>query len=587
MATIQVRLPDGSLQTMSHPDDWSDEQVRSAIKKNFPQPLPKEGESFFQKALRYGVKDPLLGIVKVGQNIQNAPYNIASSISQKAASYMPRPDVEDYSAFFGLPEEKKTLADRAIQFAPNLGTALILPEAKLGSVSRGISSIPKVGKYLQAALGNALSQGAYAATQSPEDQGGAAKETAEIAAPFSALSKAALSGSPVLKTVSRGALGLGGGLLGYHGAKSIGASDTTADLVGALLGLGGIKGLNPRQAALKGVEGTDYQSALDAAKRLGLSYITPAEASGNPFTGAEQGTMGKTEKGAQLLYQKGLERAESEKGTIGNLLRTIFNPETQSQKVNSLYATSRPVQVSEESLKPFRENEIFKHAESKLLNDPAYNQALKGVSPNSVGYLDLVKRTMDDMIKQSEGKQPFKVSLVKGTQSDLLKVMDEAAPEYAEARSLAERDKARKKIEGAFNVKPMTGTNLGKFLNNEKQYTRLQNNLRNVPDAQQQLEDMKLVFNRLINIPTAKSAEALSRSSMSKDRASSATAIRMLKEMLSGGRYDKASIDLITNPSWADELQKLKQISNTDRFIGRAYDVLGKAGAQSVGQQNQ
>ena len=39
-------------------------------------------------------------------------------------------------------------------------------------------------------------------------------------------------------------------------------------------------------------------------------------------------------------------------------------------------------------------------------------------------------------------------------------------------------------------------------------------------NAGQQLEDMKLIFGRLINIPTAKTAEALSRASMSKERSS-------------------------------------------------------------------
>jgi hypothetical protein len=130
----------------------------------------------------------------------------------------------------------------------------------------------------------------------------------------------------------------------------------------------------------------------------------------------------------------------------------------------------------------------------------------------------------------------------------------------------------------------MTGSNFGKYLNNDATFNKLQNNVRNVPGAQDQLNDMKMVFNRLINIPTAKSAEALSRSSMSKDRASSATAIRMLQELLSGGRYDKARVSLITNPDWASELGKLKNISNTDKFIGKTYNLMGKAGAQSIAQ---
>lgn len=570
-------------------NDMSDQQLADSFHDKYYSDIPKDQfykkigfsaqpeESFGQKALRYAVKDPLLGMVKAGQSLHNIFY---------------KPDVTDYSAAFGLPEDKKDLADKLIQFAPDLAGSLVLPEAKLGSVGRAIERIPEAGKYLKTALANAISQGGYAAAMSPQDKGTAATEAAGISAPFSALSKAALSGSPALKVASRLGLGAGGGLLGYHGAKALGAGDMTSDLVGALMGLGGIKGLNPKESVLKGVEGTNYQPMLDASRRLGLPYITPAEASGNPFTGAEQGSVGKTEKGAQMLYEKGQNRAEAEKKSISGLLDNIYSPSRDEQKKSELYDQVKNKIVPDEKLLKFRGNpsdsdsgnEIFKSAESKLLNDPAYRQALKGVPKDSIEYLDMVKRTMGDMINSKKGEEQYKKSLISGTQKDLVNTLDNVAPEYKDARAIAERNITRRNIEKAFNNKEMTGSNFGKYLNNDATFSKLKNNVRNVPGAQDQLNDMKMVFNRLINIPTAKSAEALSRSSMSKDRASSATAIRMLQELLSGGRYDKARVNLITNPDWASELGKLKNVSNTDKFIGKAYNLMGKAGAQSIAQ---
>ena len=103
-------------------------------------------------------------------------------------------------------------------------------------------------------------------------------------------------------------------------------------------------------------------------------------------------------------------------------------------------------------------------------------------------------------------------------------------------------------------------------------------------NAGQQLEDMKLIFGRLINIPTAKTAEALSRTSMSKARSTSDEVIRRLKEVLSGGKYDKAAVELITNPNWADELQKLKKVTKPDKLIGAFHNLMSKAGAQAIAQ---
>src|SRR5882757_7265574 len=119
MATIQVRMPDGSMQAMSHPDDWTDEQVKSAIYKNFPQNnKPKEQEeSFGQKAFKYGVKDPLAGAAELGNAILNIPHGLGKLAGINIPAHE---EGYDYSAALGIPEDKKNLTDRLIQFAPDL-----------------------------------------------------------------------------------------------------------------------------------------------------------------------------------------------------------------------------------------------------------------------------------------------------------------------------------------------------------------------------------------------------------------------------------------------------------------------------------
>jgi hypothetical protein len=72
---------------------------------------------------------------------------------------------------------------------------------------------------------------------------------------------------------------------------------------------------------------------------------------------------------------------------------------------------------------------------------------------------------------------------------------------------------------------------------------------------------------------------------MSKSRSSSDAAMRMLKEILSGHKYDKAAVELITNPNWAKKLEDLKKVTNTEKLIGNTYNLLGKVGSQAISQE--
>lgn len=597
MATLQeVRekypvynsLSDEELADKLHAKYYSNIPKDEYLKKIGLNSETKEEEpSTLDKAIRYGVKDPLIGLTQFGENLINSPHNLASLFSEDFAKKIPKLDEMDYSSLYGIPEDKKNIVDRSIQFAPEVAASFAVPATRIPTLARGIESIPKVGKYLQAALGNALTQGGLAASQSSEDQRGAALTGALIGGPFGALSKGVAEGSPLLRKLSRGLLGTGAGVLGYEGATEAGLPGAPATALGALTGALGYRGLHTKRGTindvLKGVEGSNYKDTLAAADRLGLSYITPAEASGNPFTGATQGSLGKTPEGAQLLYKRGKERVESEKASIENLLKTVFDKEKLDPKVSNLYKESATKEIAPEDLGRLQENEVFKKAQRVVQSRPAYKESLKGIPENSIAYLDHIKQAMDDLIEKAPSKEG---RIIQKARNELLQVTDSAAPQYKEARSLAEREIARNKIEEAFNRDPMTGSSFAKFLKNGNKYEKLLHNLRNVPEAQAQLKDMKQVFGRLINIPTAKNAEALRRTSMSESRSDTQDIKGLLKELMSGNKYDKTAVELITDPKWADQLKELKNTSGTQKFVKAFSDIVGKAGAQGAAQKS-
>ena len=402
--------------------------------------------------VRYGLKDPLAGLLNFGSRGATSAGNLAIGLINKLGGNLPKQESADFSEILGLPKEKN-MGDVIGQFAGEMAPALLAPETEIPWVSNALMKLPAWGKYLKTALGNAVTQGAIAASQSPENQGEAALEAGGIAAPFSALSEAIKSGNPMVRNVGRILGGLGAGGLGYYGAKSVGAPEPAADIA-AVLGasLGGKGGNTATRVArdvLKGVEGTPYQEALDAANRLGLTYITPAEASANPFTGGVQGRLGKTEKGAQLLYQKGKERAVSEENAIENLFSNIFPKELEKRK-NELYKIAESKEVPNSLLNQFKDNEIFKTALEHVRREPAYKEKLKGVSENSFQYLNQIKEAMDDMIEKAPRKEG---NIIKETKNDLLKTLDTISPEYKEGRQLAERGIVRREIEDLFNKK--------------------------------------------------------------------------------------------------------------------------------------
>lgn len=73
MATINVKLQDGSVQPMSYPDGWTDEQVQNAIYKHFPPADSNKGAE---------LSVPRTGLGGVGEDVKESLYNFPHAFKE-------------------------------------------------------------------------------------------------------------------------------------------------------------------------------------------------------------------------------------------------------------------------------------------------------------------------------------------------------------------------------------------------------------------------------------------------------------------------------------------------------------------------
>lgn len=561
--------------------DWS------APLEDWEKPLEapsKKKESLKEKILRYGVKNPVAGTAKFGNKLLNIPSNLAELMGDRPSANMLGINKNfDYDKALGLPKEKN-LGDFGTQLIPELLGAFAIPEANLGKLGSAIGSIPKAGKYINKVLSQGLPQAGYAGLMSePENAGQSAAMAGATMAPFSVASQLAQSTSPWAR---RGAQALGGVLgyeLGNEGAKHLGFHPLASNIIGGVTGALGARGFTTQKMMedmlTHGMDPAKAKERLDASRRIGMDYLTPAEAGLSPFLAQEQGALGKTREGSKHLFDQSEKRLQSEEKSINNVLDIIYHEESMSPEIKRLYEEAYHVQLPPEFESKFADNELIKKATKTVEETPAFMESLKNIPKNSLAYWDHIKQALDDMAQAVPKKE---AAIIKKTRNKMRDEMDLLSPEYKEARGLHERKEMRDTLESVFNKKgERTGTNFYKALNDEKKFNETMHHLRNVPEAQEKLKDMRLIFKNLIGSPSIKGAAMLEKTSMNKSRSSSQDIIHMLENKLTQGRYDKELIDFITNPNWDEMMKDINKISNGQKRMAKFLEYFGKSMAVS------
>jgi hypothetical protein len=547
----------------------------------------KKPESLKDKVLRYGIKNPSAGVAKFGNKLLNIPSNLAELMGDKeSADILSVFKDFDYDKALGLPE-KKNLADISIQFLPELLGAFAIPEANLGKIGQTLGKIPKAGKYINKILSQGLPQAAYSgALAGPEEAGEAALTAGATMAPFSVASEFAKSTSPWARRAAQGIGAVGGFELGKIASEHAGVSPLAADVVGAITGALGARGMTSnrmmQQRFTEDMNPGLMAERLEASRRLGLDYLTPAEASLNPYLGARQGALGNTSEGSQMMYQKAKDRVASEEKAIHELLDMVYTGKEMKPKMEQLYTEAKKTTLPEEFINKYKDNEIIKHAQKDVFSSSAYREKLKNVPKDSVEYWDLVKQAISDLEEKApKGER----KIYTDARKDLVAEIDKIDPRYQEARAFAERKITRDKLEKAFDKTDPSGKSFFKVLASKDKFEKLQHNLRNVPEAQERLKDMKMIFGDLINPPTIRGAAALEKTSMNKPRSSSQAITNVLENALTKGKYDKEMIEFITNPNWDKLMTDLNKVSNKQERMAKFIEIFGKSMAQSAGHK--
>lgn len=538
------------------------------------QEQPEDDENLIQKIVRYGIKDPAIGLLRGGREFANLPHKISGG-------RIPEFSPSDFNFGEALGVENSGSADKLIQAVGQYGPSLALPGVGLGRAGQALGNIPKIGKFASKAISEAIPQGLYGAAQAQEHAGKSGAEAAGTTLPFSILAQLMNSTNPKVKVLAKVITGGGGGLLGRETAKGLGFGEFGSDiaaLAGSALGARGFDSEKDRFNRLAQAANNPLaKKKLAAAKRLGLDYLTPAEAGESQIAATRQGALGKTEEGEYLLHGKIKGREESERRAIEKTLNNIYSPGRMDKQVEQAYKNINEVNLPQEFPLQYKDNEIIKEAKNMVETTPAYKESLKSLMPKNVKlepgktdpqatslvYWDHVKRALDDMVNKAErAGNNNEARIISNTRAKMRDQMDASYPEYAQARSLYERKMVRRGLEKVFDRKEINGTNFYQALASQQKFDEVIGHLKNAPEAVQNLKDMRLVFKQLLGSRTIKTAKGKEEYGMNQMRNGPAFLESLLEHVFTKGGNDKAAINFITSKDWQKQLKEINKISD-------------------------
>lgn len=442
-----------------------------------------------------------------------------------------------------------------------------------GGVFKGLKAIPYIGNALKSAvaglemkpivnslvkLGTATGSGALssaALAPTKEEQSGNALVGGGIGGGLNLASQALFSSNPLTKALMK-----------------------PLKEINKILGLGG----NAGHETLEHINEEQVKPVLESANRLNTP-ITPAEASGNPFVGAKEGKYSRTSEAAALKTKIGMERVEKEKEAIKDLLDTIYDKSTpeakavSKEKISKLYEKANKWSLKPEIVEEFKKDPVIEAAFKEVEKDPAYRRKLQGIPENNYAYLNQVKRALNDMEgKALKAGEKDRASEFKSARNDLINEMDKGVPVYGKARQEAQKGIVRNKIEKAMSKKEIKGSTFFKtLLKNDEDYNKLRESLKNVPEAQDKLDDMRLAWKNLIDLQKPKDSAFRAETGLSQSRSWASVIVDVLHELTGSQRNIKA-LKFIHSPDWDKAFSKIQFIKDDGKRNEELANLLSK-----------
>lgn len=455
-----------------------------------------------------------------------------------------------------------------------------VPFARFSKLIPNASRVAKYAADYAGTVGQAAGLGAGINAFSNKDIAeGAAYGGAGATAIHPVVSLAA-SSNPLARVAGAAGLGaLGAWALG----KTTGHDSPYIDAAGGLAGLvAGLRGRNVNELGVRDLLGninkSSAKSVKNASDRLGLSFLTPGEATGSPIPLKIEREVGTDKKAAQELFEKKLSRQKEVKKSIDDLFESISPKNAYKEIEDPLYKKAETDIVEMEKLTPLFKDARIKDSFNKVSSDKDFSNDLKDIDTNSIKYLDYVKKHLDDQIEKA-GYGTNRARLIKNSKDKLTTIMDEASHTYKEARKVSSKRQTRDALEKSMNESEISGKSFyDKNLSNDYGFKRLLKSLSDNPDAQQKIKDMRSVFKNIIEPLNARSVASLAQSSSKEYDVSKLGIIKQLNKFLLGGKYDKAIVKLMTNPEWDKEFATIASMKDPSEKARRMADLLSRAG---------
>lgn len=457
-------------------------------------------------------------------------------------------------------------------------TSIFAPELRAASK---LGSLGKIGA-------ESLKQGGIAALFNPEARAKAGGAAAGITAPFVTASEMILSSNPSIKFLGKLLRGGAAGAVGAEAGSEI--AGTPGGLAGGALASilatkAGKKGaLREAASDIKKARTPQSDELSQYAKDIGLKYLTPAEATGNQALAAMQGRVARDVEGSKALYAQGEQRLLSEKDAFNNLLDVIYNPKKFDKLKSINFEKAFEKQVPKQFLNKWLDNEVVQQAIIKAERQPIYRERLKGVEPDTVEYWDNIREILYNIEKAQPPGSPM-AGRYNELRNNVIGEIDEVIPTYKKGRSLSELKHTRDDLVKAFDDAKIRGSEISKFLLKDKKYDDLQKHLRNNPEASELVRKWREVTKNLINPVTPKTAAGYATTGMYESR-NSQKALDMITEKLTEhfkGRPDSVALaELLTNPNWQTEIEKILQLTEREKLFAKALKK-GGAGLSQIG----
>lgn len=501
--------------------------------------------------------------------------------------------------------EKKKIGNESVgsQLGHGLANtlALMMPGKAIGAAGKVLEMIPGMNKLFGAIRSGAesnklLNFGGKALRAGTEGAIGGAMTTpdnrllgAEVGAPLNLLTQGTIgalgSRNPLVNTLARTAAGgaIGGGIgsmtpYGTLKGAEVGATaGATLPIAAKVLG---ISRLPPGMEVLNNLKPKDVEKRFEAGLRTGR-VLSPSEASG---VGRMASPEARYARGGEAAIEKSKiseANIDKEKSQIKSVLNNIYDRSTASNKnISDLYQKAYRWNLKPHVVEKLKQDPVIAKAFNDVKNDAGWKRKLTDVPENNFKYLDAVKKSIGDMEDKLMAKGGKELPKEYGeARRELTKMMDEISPHYKKAREEAQRSIVRSQLQRKLVKTEGRGSDFyNKILKNDDEFDKLMVSLKNAPEAQDQLRDMKTAWKHLINPETPRGVYGKTETGLTQSRNWIDTILETWQNM-TGNKKGVEATKFFNSPEWPKAFDRIQKLKDKDQRTKEMLQLLGSMGS--------